>query len=251
MSVSREAEASTTHPGSSTAHIESFDIDDSEQQGLLSGRSTGRQFNRVVCDACRRGKIDVLTVSQPPNSNSIITFIVRPLRLLIAIIAVPYTLLRAILRTLHIPLPLPPVPLAFSITGLGLTLGGSRPGLGSAPTRDPKVAAERWIQSLEEETGCVSFSRSQAGEGEASGVASGSSTVHSRRQGDESSARFLPDFFIGSYESFAKTCATEVNPKIGCVVIVSEEHDDVAAFKRYALSSLRVNIWLMASTAQH
>lgn len=144
----------------------------------------------------------------------------------------PYTLLRVILRTLHIPLPLPPVPHAFSITGLGLSFGGSRPALGPGPTKDPKVAAERWIQSLEEETGCVSITRAQATEGEASGVASGSSSVLNRRQIDDSNPRVLPEFFIGSYESFARACGKESDPKIGCVVLVSEEHDDVAAFKR-------------------
>lgn len=171
---------------------------------------------------------------QSPTSHTIVAFIIRPLRILIAIIAVPYTLLRAILRALHIPIPLPPVPHGFSITGLGIGLGGTRPGSGGPPpTRDPKVAAERWIQSLEEETGCVSFSRARAAETEATGVASGSSSALHRRPGEDSNARVLPDFFIGSYESFARICAQESNPKIGCVILVSEEHDDVAAFKRY------------------
>lgn len=79
----------------------------------------------------------------------------------------------------------------------------------------------------------MSFSRSQASSGEATGVASGSSGAVSRRPGDESAARMLPDFYVGSYESFARTCAKELDAKIGCVVIVSEEHDDVATFKRY------------------
>ena len=148
----------------------------------------------------------------------------------------PYTLLRAILRALHIPLPLPPVPHAFSITGLGLGLSGGRPGGNPPALKDPKAAAERWIQSLEEETGCVSFSRIHAAETEASGVASGSSSVHNRRPGDDDpNTRMLPDFFIGSYEQFARACAQESNPKIGCVIIVSDEHDDVAAFKRFAV----------------
>ena len=43
----------------------------------------------------------------------------------------------------------------------------------------------------------------------------------------------LPDFFIGSYEEFARTCARENDPKIGCVIIVSEEHDDDVEFKRF------------------
>lgn len=79
----------------------------------------------------------------------------------------------------------------------------------------------------------MSFSRSQASSGEATGVASGSSGAVSRRPGDESTARMLPDFYVGSYESFARTCGKELDAKIGCVVIVSEEHDDVATFKRY------------------
>lgn len=157
----------------------------------------------------------------------------RPLRLIIALLAVPYTILRVVLRTLHVPLPLPPVPLAFSITGLGLNLGStSRSGLGSSPVRDPKTAAERWVRALEEETGCVCVSRSQTPYGEASGSASGSAAVN-RRQAEDHASRTLPDFFIGSYESFAKVCAKETEAKIGCVVLVSEEHDDVPEFKRY------------------
>jgi FAS-associated factor 2 len=148
------------------------------------------------------------------------------LRFIIALLAVPYAVLRVILRTLRIPIPLPPVPPTFSITGLGLNLG-LRPGLGPPPVRDAKIAAERWVRALEEETGCISVSRSQ---GEASGIASGSGSV-TRRVG-ETPLRVLPDFFIGSYESFVRILAKEDEAKIGCVVIVSEEHDDVAEFKR-------------------
>ncbi|THH01011.1 hypothetical protein EW026_g1611 [Hermanssonia centrifuga] len=74
--------------------------------------------------------------------------------------------------------------------------------------------------------------------GEASGVASSSAPGLSRRTGDESpsSSRVLPDFFIGSYESFVKACAKETEPKIGCAVLVSDEHDDVAEFKRSTLT---------------
>lgn len=218
LSTSLNAEGPSSHVVSLT-HVEEFEIDDSEQDGLLSGRPSGRQFNRVT---------------QP--SNAVVLYIFRPLRLLIAIIAVPYTLLRAILRTLHIPLPLPAVPPSFSIAGLGLSLGGARSTMGPSSTRDPKVAAERWIQSLEEDTGCVSFSRAQPSEAEASGVASGSSAGLNRRQGDDANSRFLPDFFVGSYEVFARACAKETEPKIGCVVLVSEEHDDVATFKKTTLT---------------
>lgn len=221
LSFSRNPEASPSHVSSpsSPAPLESFDIDDSEQAGLLGGRAPGRQFDRVT-----------------PTTNAVALLIIRPLRILIAIIAVPYTLLRAILRALRIPIPLPAVPPSFSITTIGLGLGSAGISHRHSPSKDPKVAAERWIQSLEEETGCVLFSRAQAGEGEASGIASGSSTVHIRRTNDDANTRFLPDFFIGSYEAFAKACANETDPKIGCIILVSEEHDDVANFKRTTLT---------------
>ncbi|EKM53069.1 uncharacterized protein PHACADRAFT_259225 [Phanerochaete carnosa HHB-10118-sp] len=218
LSISRNSEASSSHV-STPVRVESFSVDDSEQAGLLGGRAPGRQFDRVA-----------------PTSNAVNIFLIRPLRILIAIIAVPYTLLRAILRALRIPIPLPAVPPAFSITTLGLGLSSSGFSHRPSSTKDPKIAAERWIQSLEEETGCASFSRSQATEGETSGIASGSSSVLSRRVNDEANARFLPDFFVGGYEVFAKACAKESEPKIGCIVLVSEEHDDVATFKRTTLT---------------
>lgn len=95
---------------------------------------------------------------------------------------------------------------------------------------------------MEEETGCVVFSRTHAGETEASGVASGSSSVLNRRTGEDTNSRALPDFFIGSYEEFARICAQESDPRIGCIVLVSEEHDDVAAFKRYVLRIIRFSL---------
>ena len=145
--------------------------------------------------------------------------------------AVPYTIIRAILRALHIPVPLPPVSPAFSITGLGLNFGlPHRPGSGPAPIRDAKVAAERWVRALEEETGCVSISRARIPEGDASGVASGSSSA--TRRGGDAETRVLPDFFIGSYENFVRTLAKESEAKVGCVIILSEEHDDTPEFKR-------------------
>ena len=172
--------------------------------------------------------------SQTPTI-SVLSFLVRPLRLIIALLAVPYTIIRTVLRALRIPIPLPPVPLAFSIAGLGLNLGLSgRPNIGgTAPVRDAKTAAERWVRALEEETGCVCVSRAQAPFGEASGSAPGSSSVVNRRPTEEHAPVLLPDFFIGSYESFAKQCSKETEPKIGSAILVSEEHDDVAEFKRY------------------
>ncbi|KAI0084959.1 hypothetical protein BDY19DRAFT_968236 [Irpex rosettiformis] len=211
----------TNTPASSTAegsrHVEDFDVDDSEQAGLLDGRPTGRQFDRVT------------------PSTSALALLYRPIRFILALLAVPYTIIRAILRALRIPLPLPAVSPAFSITGLGLNFGlPHRPSVGPAPVRDAKVAAERWVQALEEETGCVSISRAQASGGDASGVASGSSSV-TRRTG-EAQTRVLPDFYLGSYENFVRTLAKETEAKVGCVIILSEEHDDTPEFKRSTLT---------------
>ena len=111
-----------------------------------------------------------------------------------------------------------------------------RPGVGAPPVRDAKVAAERWVRGLEEETGCVSISGAQVPEGEASGVASGSASI--TRRNAELRARFLPDFFIGSYENFVRTLAKENEARVGCVIIVSEEHDDTPEFKRWSRSRL-------------
>ena len=46
LSVSRPSETSTTT--TTTTTVESFDIDDSEQQGLLSNEPSDRGFRRVV-----------------------------------------------------------------------------------------------------------------------------------------------------------------------------------------------------------
>ena len=48
--------------------------------------------------------------------------------------------------------------------------------------------------------------------------------------GSVESDKLLPDFFLGGYEEFARTCQREL--KIGCVIIVSSEHDNDAEFKR-------------------
>ena len=72
---------------------------------------------------------------------------------------------------------------------------------------DSRSATRRWIMSLEEETGAVSSA-------------------------DES--KVLPDFFDGTYEEVLDACQKE--GKIACVILVSAEHDDVAEFKRSAIS---------------
>ena len=164
--------------------------------------------------------------------------ILRPLRVVFNILAIPlyplFGLLRFIFRALRIPLPNFGL-FTFSYRPLG-------PG-GSREARDPKSVAARWVRLLEEETGAVCLGRSASrkhtqgnGHGVSSGVA-GPSTLTARGNGWEEGSngsiendKLLPNFFLGAYEEFARTCQREL--KIGCVVIVSDEHDNDAEFKR-------------------
>ncbi|RPD56562.1 hypothetical protein L226DRAFT_531309 [Lentinus tigrinus ALCF2SS1-7] len=209
-------------PPAPAARIEEFDIDDSEQ-GLLSGRRSGREFRQV-------------------ESSSLSTIVIRPMRVVFNILAIPlyplFSLLRFIFRALRIPLPnFGPFTLSYRPLGPGP----------SHEAKDPKSVAERWVLTLEEETGAVCISRSanrrrEQGNGHsvATGVAGPSNlTVRSAWEEGSSGAaegdlKLLPDFFLGGYEEFARTCQKDI--KIGCIVIVSDEHDDVPEFKRSTLT---------------
>lgn len=73
---------------------------------------------------------------------------------------------------------------------------------------------EPWIRALEEETGAVWI-------GDSEGVV---------MDWEDDSKKYLPPFEVGTYEEFLKKCVGE--RKVGCVVLVSEEHEDVKWFKR-------------------
>lgn len=60
------------------------------------------------------------------------------------------------------------------------------------------------------------------------------SSANIRGRYGSTSRKILPDFFLGSYEEALQTCQREA--KIGCIVLVSNEHDDVAEFKRNTLT---------------
>ncbi|KAG8700845.1 hypothetical protein FRC08_004415, partial [Ceratobasidium sp. 394] len=121
-----------------------------------------------------------------------------------------------------IPLPrLPPISRAGSLTFF------SRP---SASTDDPRTAAMRWVRQLEEETGavCVGHEKQVKSDGE-----------DESRKGKESvKGGTLPNFFLGSYEEALRCAQREL--RVLCVVLVSEEHDDVAQFKRTVLANEEV-----------
>ncbi|KAI0777964.1 hypothetical protein BC629DRAFT_1524371 [Irpex lacteus] len=191
LSISQPSTSSDSS-SRSQRHVEDFDRPS-------DGRPTGRQFDRVI------------------PTTSALSILLRPLRFILALLAVPYTILR--LSCVHFESQYP------YRLWLGLNFGlPHRPSIGGAPpVRDAKVAAERWARSLEEETGCVSISRAQVTEGESSGVASGSASVTRRNAGAQ-------------LRDFVRTLAKEDQAKVGCVIIVSEEHDDTPEFKRSTLT---------------
>lgn len=101
---------------------------------------------------------------------------------------------------------------------------------------------DRWLRELEEETGAISIGRlkQQQPRGTTSSFntttsepGQSSSSLTSRRTNGQidDGRKLLPDFTISTYEEMLKLCQREM--KIGCVILVSEEHDDVLEFKRY------------------
>ncbi|KAI0916589.1 hypothetical protein AcV5_003038 [Taiwanofungus camphoratus] len=218
---------------STSTEMEAFEVDDSEQ-GLLRPTPGSREFRRV-----------------PQTSSSAVVF--RPLRAVLTILTLPLRLissiLRFIFRILRIPFP-QFVPFTWSNLSFYRPLG---PGSGhDGKAMDPKSVAERWVRDLEEATGAVCTSRSGNRKGAGASftnghVASGAdvsiagpSALSSRqaaweeRRDADGDLKILPDFFLGSYEQFVRTCEKEL--KVGCIVLVSEEHDDVAEFKRSTLT---------------
>lgn len=102
---------------------------------------------------------------------------------------------------------------------------GGRPLL----AEDPASVCDRFVRELEDETGamCVSHAAAVASE---DGV--NANSVDGLEKTVEGRGRLLPDFWIGSYESALRAAETQL--KILCVILLSEEHDDVPEFRRCA-----------------
>lgn len=193
-----------------SAHMETFEIDDSEQGPLLGSAgagsgSSGRPPNRPTSILSRRAIYSFFTFPFSVLSN----------------------VLRFIFGVLHIPLPRSFATLSF------LTSRGPSTTHRQLP-EDPKSVTDRWVRALEEETGAVCISRN-GNEAAATGVAGPSaasaSTSTLRSRGDGSTTGpLLPDFFLGNYEEAMRTCQRQL--KIGCIILVSDEHQDAAKFKR-------------------
>ncbi|KAI0045796.1 hypothetical protein FA95DRAFT_1560847 [Auriscalpium vulgare] len=140
--------------------------------------------------------------------------------LLTTILTFPFHVLTSILRFLFqtLRIPIPSIPLPFS------SLSFYRP----LPASDPYSVADRWVRALEDETGAQCLSRTSAT------AEPGSSTGSELRQRHPAARLTLPDFMLSSYEDALKACQTE--SRVGCIVLVSDEHDDVPDFKRHTLT---------------
>ncbi|KAK7023784.1 UBX domain-containing protein [Favolaschia claudopus] len=131
------------------------------------------------------------------------------------------TLLRFVFGVLRIPLPRP---FAFNFALF-------RPRAWRPPPR-ADGGADRWVRELEEETGAICRSSAQHASGVDVGTsAAGPSTLTHRVPTDR---KVLPDFTVGTYEEALRTCQRDA--RIACIVVVSEEHDDVPEFKRTTLT---------------
>lgn len=150
----------------------------------------------------------------PPRPPALYQLVARPL---FAVFAVPLHILsnvvRFILGLLRIPVP------QFRFTSLSFYTPRPRRSFGGP---------DRWVRELEEETGAVSISTGRTTAVDTTAAGPSTLTARSRLPDD---TKVLPDFTLGSYEQALRTCEREA--RIGCVVLVSDEHDDVPEFKRY------------------
>jgi FAS-associated factor 2 len=135
-------------------------------------------------------------------------------------------ILRFIFNILHIPFP--------RFTALNFYRPPRSSGAGGGGSAGGSI--EKWVRQLEEETGATCVGRvsgASVSSGTEPGPSSAGLMTRSRgEQANEEGRKQLPDFCTGTYEAFLTRCQKEA--KIGCVALVSEEHDDVAEFKRWA-----------------
>lgn len=97
---------------------------------------------------------------------------------------------------------------------------------------DPTSVMDRWIRQLEEETGAIRGGQNGAVIGSSTGAEAGPgpSTLSRRNDVQRDDVRRLPEFSFGSYEQVLNVAQKEL--RVLCVVLVSDEHDDVPEFKR-------------------
>ncbi|KAG9080444.1 hypothetical protein FRC06_006569 [Ceratobasidium sp. 370] len=204
---SRNAHAAPAAGSSSVAasSIEQMELDDTMQDSSASRRAPAPAYPSI-----------------PQPGLSLFRFFAYPFSVTLSLFSFVLRIVGFPLRLLGIPLPrLPPISRVGSLTFF------SRP---STSTDDPRTAAMRWIRQLEEETGavCVGHEKEVKSDGEDE---SGKGKVSVK-------GGTLPNFFLGSYEEALRCAQREL--RVLCVVLVSEEHDDVAQFKRTVLANEEV-----------
>ncbi|KAH8828171.1 hypothetical protein DL96DRAFT_1152698 [Flagelloscypha sp. PMI_526] len=142
---------------------------------------------------------------------------------LTTVVAYPFTLIASLFRFIFRLVPWRFLP----FSSLYRFWGGS--GVKSNQSLDD------WVRGLEEELG----TNTAADEAQASSFEPSTSTnigLTQRGRGIGEPSRLLPDFESRlTYEGFLRKCVTDV--KIGCVILISEEHDSAAPFKRDTLSN--------------
>ncbi|EGG00805.1 uncharacterized protein MELLADRAFT_92981 [Melampsora larici-populina 98AG31] len=196
-------------------HYTNFNTDDSEQNDTL------RNSNRTNPNKKINKSFDPI---KSKKSSRWFGFIFRlwtgPLRFL----AVPVSLVADLTLTF--------VGMFARLVGLRLPsslLYWSRSKPNESTRTDPRTCAERWIRELEEELQLEGVSS------HSSQVSSSLSTTTSRRTPMMNRDRRLPDFLVLGYDEAVRKAKEEL--KILMVVLVSEEHDDVAEFKRTTLTN--------------
>ena len=160
----------------------------------------------------------------------------KPLSLTVGLLS---SLLHFVFRVLRIPFP----------RLLRLNPSGSFPRSGGrrgSHSDSPSTVAERWVRELEEETGALCISKAalvdaqlngdEAAHESEAGPSSGAGATSSSRLVKRHQARTktLPDFFIGGYDAAMDIARREA--RVLCVVLTSEEHDDVPLFRREVLT---------------
>lgn len=200
--------------------MQTFDIDDSHQGELSEPQGPPR---RRVCHS----SFSSFFLQHPePNRFQPATFPLIQPRSILSLLTFPFHILSSIFRFVFgfLRIPFPQLPF--------MTLNFYRARHFRPPSRG---GPDRWLRELEEETGAISIGRLKLPHGTTSSINTepGQSSLTSRRQNGqtEDGRKLLPDFTISTYEEMLKLCQREI--KIGCVILVSEEHDDVPEFKRY------------------
>ncbi|KAF5354105.1 hypothetical protein D9756_007270 [Leucocoprinus leucothites] len=166
--------------------------------------------------------------SRNSGGSSVLYALARPL---FSILAFPLHILSSVFRFIFGVLRIPVPQFRFS------TLNFYRP-LRPRPTH--RGGPDKWVAELEEELGAVCIGRLNGPRGSAStsAVEAGPSRLTARNTQSDDPAegrKLLPDFNICGYEEFLRTCQREM--RVGCVILITEEHDDTPEFKRATLTN--------------